>query len=50
MAVFFLVGASIDGNRIASSNLILKLAPAQKRPIYIALQMNLVSLGMYFLF
>jgi MFS family permease len=48
MAVFFLVGASIDGNRIASSNLILKLAPAQKRPIYIALQMNLVSLGMFF--
>jgi len=48
MIVFFLVGASIDGNRIASSNLILKLAPAQKRPVYIALQMNLVSLGMFF--
>ncbi|MCK9454970.1 MAG: MFS transporter [Sulfurimonas sp.] len=48
MFIFFLVGASIDGNRIASSNLILKIAPAQKRPIYIALQMNIVSLGMFF--
>ena len=48
MAVFFLVGASIDGNRIASSNLVLKLAPEDKRPIYIALQMNIVSSGMFF--
>ena len=48
MLVFFLVGASIDGNRIASSNLILILAPAEKRPVYIALQMNIVSLGMFF--
>ncbi|MDD2653056.1 MAG: MFS transporter [Sulfurimonas sp.] len=48
MLIFFLVGASMDGNRIASSNLVLKLAPADKRPIYIALQMNIVSLGMFF--
>ena len=48
MIIFFVVGASIDGNRIASSNLILKLAPAEKRPVYIALQMNIVSLGMFF--
>ena len=48
MTVFFLIGGSIDGNRIASSNLILKLAPAKKRPVYIALQMNMVSLGMFF--
>jgi MFS family permease len=48
MMIFFLVGASVDGNRIASSNLILKLAPADKRPVYIALQMNIVSLGMFF--
>ena len=48
MIIFFLVGASIDGNRIASGNLILKLAPAEKRPVYIALQMNIVSLGMFF--
>ncbi len=48
MIIFFLIGASIDGNRIASGNLILKLAPAEKRPVYIALQMNIVSLGMFF--
>jgi len=46
--IFFLIGASMDGNRIASSNLILKIAPADKRPVYIALQMNIVSLGMFF--
>lgn len=46
--VFFLIGASMDGTRIASSNLILKIAPVQKRPVYIALQMNIVSLGMFF--
>lgn len=46
--IFFLIGASMDGSRIASSNLILKIAPASKRPIYIALQMNIVSLGMFF--
>lgn len=48
MLIFFLIGASMDGNRIASSNLILKIAPPQKRPIYIAIQMNIVSLGMFF--
>lgn len=48
MMVFFIIGASMDGNRIASSNLILIIAPPQKRPIYIALQMNIVSLGMFF--
>jgi MFS family permease len=48
MLIFFLIGAAMDGNRIASSNLILKIAPPAKRPVYIALQMNIVSLGMFF--
>jgi len=48
MAVFFLFGAAADGNRIASSNLILILAPEAKRPLYVAIQMNIVSLGMFF--
>lgn len=48
MLIFFLIGAAMDGNRIASSNLILKIAPANKRPVYIALQMNIVSFGMFF--
>jgi len=48
MFIFFLVGAAIDGSRIASGNLILNLAPQEKRPIYIALQVNVLSLGMFF--
>jgi MFS family permease len=48
MFVFFLIGAAIDGNRIASGNLILALAPAEKRPVYMAIQMNIVSFGLFF--
>ena len=48
MIIFFLVGASMDGNRISSGNLILIIAPEEKRPVYTALQTNIVSLGMFF--
>ena len=48
MIIFFIVGAAIDGNRIASGNLILALAPADKRPVYVALQINVVSFGLFF--
>jgi len=48
IVIFFLVGAATDGNRIASGNLILILAPPQKRPLYVALQINIVSFGMFF--
>jgi MFS family permease len=48
MAIFFIIGAAMDGNRIASENLILYIAPEEKRPIYIALQNNIVSLGIFF--
>ena len=48
MALFFLVGAAIDGSRIASGNLILELAPAEKRPVYMALQINILSMGLFF--
>ncbi len=48
MTIFFIVGAAIDGNRIASENLILYIAPEEKRPIYIALQNNIVSFGIFF--
>ncbi|MFA6137011.1 MAG: MFS transporter [Sulfurimonas sp.] len=48
MVIFFLIGAAIDGNRIASGNLILELAPAKKRPIYVAIQMNTISFGLFF--
>ena len=48
MLIFFIMGAAIDGNRIASGNLILALAPADKRPVYVALQINIVSFGLFF--
>jgi len=48
MIIFFLVGASMDGNRIASGNLLLILAPEDKRPVYSALQTNITSFGMFF--
>ncbi|NPA59212.1 MAG: MFS transporter [Epsilonproteobacteria bacterium] len=48
MVVFFLIGAALDGNRIASGNLILSIAPEDKRPVYVALQINIVSFGLFF--
>jgi len=48
MTLFFLIGSAMDGNRIASGNLLLILAPEEKRPIYSALQTNIVSFGMFF--
>ncbi len=46
--IFFMVGASMDGNRIAAGNLILIIAPEEKRPVYSALQTNIISFGMFF--
>ncbi len=46
--IFFLIGAALDGNRIASGNLILSIAPEQKRPVYVAIQINIVSFGLFF--
>jgi MFS family permease len=46
--IFFLIGASIDGTRLAFGNLILIIAPEEKRPIYIALQANISSIGLFF--
>jgi len=48
MTIFFIAGAATDGNRIASGNLILIVAPEQKRPVYVALQTNILSIGMFF--
>lgn len=46
--IYFIVGASIDGYRLAFSNLILIIAPDKKRPVYVAIQNNLSSLGLFF--
>jgi MFS family permease len=46
--LFFFIGAAIDGMRLAFSNNILVIAPEEKRPVYIALQSNLTSFGLFF--
>ncbi len=46
--IFFLIGAAADGTRIASGNLILILAPPKFRPTYVALQVNIISFGIFF--
>ncbi len=46
--IFFLIGASIDGLRLAFGNLILIIAPDDKRPVYVALQANISSIGLFF--
>jgi len=46
--LFFLIGGSIDGFKLAFGNLILIIAPEEKRPVYIALQSNLTSIGLFF--
>ncbi len=45
---FFLLGIAIDGFRIATMNALFEIAPPSKRPIYIALQNNLTSIGLFF--
>ena len=46
--VFFLLGIALDGFNIAGMNLVIEIAPEEKRPLYTALQTNLVSLGLFF--
>lgn len=46
--LFFLIGSAMDGFKLAFGNLILIIAPEDKRPIYIALQSNLSSIGLFF--
>lgn len=46
--VFFLLGAGMDGMRLAFSNNILIIAPEHLRPVYLALQSNITSIGLFF--
>ncbi len=48
MIIFFLFGAASDGFRLAANNLILIIAPEEKRPVYVALQANITSIGLFF--
>jgi MFS family permease len=46
--LFFLLGAGMDGMRLAFSNNILIIAPEHLRPVYLALQSNITSIGLFF--
>jgi MFS family permease len=48
MIIFFIIGASMDGTRLSSWNLIIIISPEKKRPVYNALQTNITSIGMFF--
>jgi len=47
-AIFFLIGFATDGFKVAGLNLLFEIAPEDKRPIYVALQNNLTSIGLFF--
>lgn len=46
--IFFLVGASIDGFRLAFTNLLLSRAPDNHRPAYVAIYNNIIAVGLFF--
>ncbi len=46
--VFLLFGTALDGFSISGMNLVIEIAPEDKRPIYTALQTNITSLGLFF--
>jgi len=46
--IFLLFGIGLDGISISSMNLVIEIAPEEKRPIYTALQTNLTSLSLFF--
>ena len=48
LLIFLLFGIAIDGFSIAGMNLVIEIAPEDKRPIYTALQTNLSSFGLFF--
>lgn len=50
MLIFFIIGAAMDGTRISSTNLVIIIAPEEKRPVYNAIQTNITSFGMFFSF
>jgi MFS family permease len=46
--IFLLFGVAMDGFRNAGMNLIIEIAPEEKRPVYTAIQTNLSSFGLFF--
>lgn len=48
MMIFFIFGIAVDGFRNADMNLVLEIAPEEKRPVYVAIQSTIVSIGLFF--
>jgi len=46
--IFLLLGIGLDGFSNSSMNLVIEIAPEEKRPVYTAIQTNLVSFGLFF--
>ena len=46
--IFLLFGIALDGFNISGMNLVIEIAPEDKRPVYTAVQTNIVSLGLFF--
>ena len=46
--IFFLYGIALDGFGNSGMNLIIEIAPEEKRPIYTAVQTNISSIGLFF--
>ncbi len=46
--IFFLYGIALDGFKNSGMNLIIEIAPEEKRPIYTAIQTNISSFGLFF--
>lgn len=47
-AIFLLFGIGLDGVNISGMNLVIEIAPEEKRPIYTAIQTNITSIGLFF--
>jgi len=46
--IFLFAGSASDGFRLAFKNLVLSLAPEEKRPVYFAVQNFITSIGLFF--
>ena len=46
--IFLFMGIALDGFSNSSMNLVIEIAPEEKRPIYTAVQTNIVSFGLFF--
>ncbi|MCD6653544.1 MAG: MFS transporter [Sulfurovum sp.] len=46
--IFLLFGVALDGFNNSGMNLVIEIAPEEKRPVYTAIQTNITSIGLFF--